>query len=66
MRLREIVYGKMFVMTMWAFHVFIKIVSSMCNLHVKVHVSPETSILIFFVEAMYLSLEDRYVRRLFV
>jgi hypothetical protein len=38
----------------------------MCNLHVKVHVSPETSILIFFVEAMYLSLEDRYVRRLFV
>ena len=66
MVLWETGWGKMTVMTVGSFHGFIKIVTLTRVLHVEVHVFPKTSILIFFVETIYFSLEDRYVRRLYV
>ena len=42
-------WGKVTVMTVGSYRVFIKIVTLICNLQVKVHVFPKTSILIFFV-----------------
>ena len=46
MVLKETGWGKMSVMTVGSFQVFVKIVTLM---QVKVHVFPKTSILIFFV-----------------
>ena len=45
----ESAWGKMSVMTVGSFQVFIKIITLICNLQVKVHVFPKTSISMFFV-----------------
>ena len=49
MVLWETGWGKMTVMTVGSFHVFIKIVTLTRVLQVKVHVFPKTSIFVFSV-----------------
>ena len=64
MGLDEIAWGKMLVLTVGSFQVFIKNVTLTCVLQVEVHVFPKTMIFILSVQTIYFSLEDRYVRRL--
>ena len=66
MGLEETAWGKMTLMTVGSFQVFIKIVTLICNLQVKVHVSLKTLISSFAVQTIYFSLEGRYVRRVYV
>ena len=65
MVLWETGWGKMTVMTVGSFHVFIKIVTLTRALQGKFHVFPKTLIFMFSVQIIYLSLEDVYVRRLY-
>ena len=65
MDLEETAWGKMFVMTVGSFQVFIKIVTLTRDLQFKVYVFPKTSIWGFSVSRIYFSLEDRHVRRSF-
>ena len=44
MGLEETAWGKMTVMTVGSFHIFVIIVTLICFLQVKAHVSPKTSI----------------------
>ena len=62
--LRETGWGKMSVMTVGSFLVFIKRVTLTRVLQVRVHVFPKTVIFILSVQTIYLSLEDRDERRL--
>ena len=65
MVLWETGWGKMTVMTVGSFHVFIKIVTLTRVLQVRVHVFPKTSIFIFSVQTCDSSLGDIYVGPLF-
>ena len=58
-------WGKMFVLTVGSFQVFIKRGTLTRVLQIKVNVFQKTLIFIFSVQTIYSSLEDRYVRRLF-
>jgi hypothetical protein len=64
MGLWETAWGKMFVLTVGSFHVFTEIMTLICKLQVKVHVSPKTLISTSSVQTFFF-LQDRYVRRLF-
>ena len=57
----ETAWGKMFILTVGAFHVFTDIVTSIWFLQVKVIVLLKTSIFIFSVWTIYSSSEDRYM-----
>ena len=65
MGLWETNWGKITGMTVGSFQVFIKIVTLICVLQVRVHVFPKTSISCSLFKKL-ISLEDRYVRRLYV
>ena len=56
----------MFVMTVGSFQVFIKRVTLTRLLQVEVHIFLKNVIFIFSVQAIYFSLEGRYVRRVYV
>ena len=62
MGLEETAWVKMTVMTVGSFQAFIKIMTLIGVLQVRVHVF-RTLIFCFSVETFYFSLEDRYVRR---
>ena len=66
MGLDQIVWGKMFTLTVGSFQFFIKIMTLIPVLHVKVYIFPQTSIFIFSVETIQFSVKGRYVRRLYV
>ena len=65
MVLEETVQGKMFVMTVGSFQVFMKNVTLTRVLQVKVLISHKTSIFIFSVQTCDSSLGDIYVGPLF-
>ena len=65
MVLWETGWGKMTVMTVGSFHVFIKMPTVTPALQVKVNIFPKTSIFIFSAQIIDFSLEDGYVRRLY-
>ena len=60
MGLWETAWGKMSVITVGSFQVFIKKLTLARVLQVKVHVFPKTSIFIFSLQAINSSSEDRY------
>jgi hypothetical protein len=65
MGLWEAVWGKMSVLTVGSFQVFIKNVTLTYALHVKVHLFQNPLIFMCSVEAIYFSLEHIYVRLVF-
>ena len=65
MGLWETGWGKMSAMTVGSFHVFIEFMTLTRVLKVRVHVFPKTLIFTVSVQAIYFSLGDRYVRRLY-
>ena len=60
MGLWETAWGKMSVMTVGSFQVFIRKMTLARVLQVKVHVFPKTSIFIFSLQTINSSSEDRY------
>ena len=60
MSLWETAWGKMSVMTVGSFQVFIRKMTLARVLQVKVHVFPKTSIFIFSLQTINSSSEDRY------